>query len=393
MNQAVPPGAAGPAAASAGALAAPSAVSFDNGIPNTRAACDFVPAPGYARCFALIRTDVLPMIGAQPNVAGYGPTDLVSAYKLPHAAKSGKGQTIAIVDAYDDPNAEADLGVYRAQFGLPACTTANKCFKKVNQSGQSSPLPRPDAGWAGEISLDLDMVSAICPNCKIVLVEASSNSFANLATSNDTGVNLGASAVSNSYGGGEQGGTNSHYDHPGHVILASSGDGGYGAQSPCSYATVICVGGTHLVRGGGTRGWTETSWRGAGSGCSAVVTKPTWQTDTGCTKRSEADVSAVADPATGVAVYDTYQAHGWQVYGGTSASSPIIAGVFGLAKNAKAQNYATKLWASGGTKKLNDVIAGPPNGTCPSGYPYICTPGTGYDGPTGWGTPHGIGAF
>jgi len=385
MNQTVPAGTTGGPVPMLG---------LNNNAPNTRALCDFLPAPGYARCFALARTDVTPRKGVQPNFtpSGFGPPDLVSAYKLPHGLLSGKGQIIAAVDAYDDPNAESDLAIYRTQFGLPTCSTANKCFQKVNQSGQTSPLPQPNAGWAGEISLDLDMVSAACPHCKIILVEATSNSFANLGTSNDTAVNMKANAVSNSYGGGESGGTNSHYDHPGHIILASSGDGGYGAQSPCSYATVVCVGGTHLTRGGGTRGWTETAWRGAGSGCSGVVLKPSWQTDTGCTMRSESDVSSVADPSSGVAVYDTYQSHGWQVYGGTSASSPFIAGVYGLAKNAAKQNYAASIWAAGGSKKLNDVTSGS-NGTCPSQYLYICTAGVGYDGPTGWGTPWGVKAF
>lgn len=366
-------------------------MAYHNTVPNTKALCDYNPLPGQVRCFSLVRTDIAAKRGVQPNVSGYGPPDFVSAYHLPTGALAGKGQKIALVDAYDDPNAESDLQVYRSQFGLPTCSTANGCFKKVNQNGQQSNYPAGNAGWAGEESLDIDMVSAICPHCKIILVEANSNYFNDLSASEDTAIKLKANVVSNSYGGSEGYSSDPSYDHPGHVITASSGDGGYGAQQPCSLATVVCVGGTTLSRGGtGARGWTEQSWNHAGSGCSALVTKPTWQTDTGCTMRSEADTSAVA---VGAAVYDTYHAGGWEVFDGTSVSSPIIASVYGLAKNAKAQNYAQNIWVNGGTKKLYDITTGPSNGTCPSQYKYICTPGPGYDGITGWGTPHGVKAY
>ncbi|MEO6835376.1 MAG: peptidase S8 [Candidatus Tumulicola sp.] len=381
MNQTVPAGTTG---------GIPQAMG-SNAAPNTRAACASIPGPGFARCFALIRTDIAAENGAHPNVSGYGPADLQLAYNLPSSTK-GTGQTVGIVDAFDDPKAESDLGTYRSNFGLPACTTANGCFKKVNQTGGNS-YPSPDAGWAAEISLDLDMTSAICPNCKIVLVEATSNSFGNLGIAVDQAVTQGAHQVSNSYGGGEGGPSNPHFAHKHVAITASSGDGGYGAQQPCSYATVICVGGTTLVKGGSGRGFTETSWRGAGSGCSAVVKKPLYQKDTGCTMRSESDVSAVASPATGVAVYDSYPTGGWQVYGGTSVSSPIIGSVYALAGNAATHFHATSIWAAGGSSKLYDITAGASNGSCPPAYPYICTPGPGYDGVTGWGTPHGVGAF
>ncbi|HKU81802.1 MAG TPA: S8 family serine peptidase, partial [Candidatus Tumulicola sp.] len=323
-----------------------SPMAYHNTDPNTRAACDYMPLPGQARCYALIHTDIPGKLGVQPNVSGYGPPDYDSAYHLPTGALAGKGQKIAIVDAYDDPNAESDLQVYRSQYGLPTCTTANGCFKKVNQEGQQGNYPQANAGWAGEESLDVDMVSAVCPHCKIILVEANSNYFNDLGASVNEAIKLKANVVSNSYGGGEGYTSNPDYDHPGHIITASSGDGGYGAQQPCSLSTVVCVGGTTLAKGGsGTRGWTEAGWRDAGSGCSALVTKPTWQTDTGCTMRSEADTSAVA---VGAAVYDTYQNRGWIVLDGTSVSSPLIAAVFGLAKNAKAQNYAQNIWVNGG---------------------------------------------
>lgn len=379
VNSALPMGSAGGAAM--GAV----------GTSKVRAACPRDVRPGYAYCLALIRTDVVPSQSMQPNVGGYGPSDLQSAYNLP-SSTNGTGQTVGIVDAFDDPNAESDLGVYRSHFGLPPCTTKNGCFTKVSQSGSRKKFPRPDPGWAGEISLDLDMTSAVCPNCKIILVEASTNRLVSLGKSVDRAVMMGANVVSNSYGGTGGGHANSNFDHPGSVITASSGDSGYGYSSPCDYTTVVCVGGTSLHKGGGSRGWTETAWGGAGSGCPSLIAKPSWQTDKGCRNRSESDVSAVADPSTGVAFYDTYPSGGWGIVGGTSVSSPIIASVFALAGNASSQNYAAGIWAAGGSSSLNDITKGS-NGTCPKRIQYICQAGPGYDGPTGWGTPNGIGAF
>ncbi|MFD5159525.1 peptidase S8 [Streptomyces hawaiiensis] len=333
--------------------------------------------------------------------SGYGPSDLRSAYGLTSAAaNNGSGRTIAIVDAYDDPNAESDLAAYRSHYGLPACTTANGCFKKVSQTGSTTALPTADSGWAGEISLDVDMASAICPNCHITLVEAKSASMANLGTAVNEAVALGAKYVSNSYGGGESS-TDASYDsayfnHPGVVITASAGDGGYGAEYPAASKYVTAVGGTRLSTSSTTRGWTESVWRtssteGTGSGCSAYDTKPAWQTDTGCAKRMIADVSAVADPATGVSVYDTYGAdgQGWATYGGTSASAPIIASVYALAGTPSTGSYPAE-FPYANTSALNDVTSGS-NGSCTTSY--FCTARTGYDGPTGLGTPEGLGAF
>ncbi|GHO62766.1 peptidase S8 [Ktedonobacter sp. SOSP1-52] len=346
---------------------------------------------GFAQCSA-IQVDSTSQ-GLTPKASspsGLNPADLQAAYNLP-SATAGSGQTIAIVDAYNDPNAESDLAVYRSQFGLPACTTANGCFRKVDQNGGTN-YPRGNSGWAEEIALDLDMVSAICPNCHILLVEASSNSFTNLGTAVNTAVSLGANAVSNSYGGSESSGESSsasYYNHPGHIITASSGDGGYGVEVPAAYNTVVAVGGTSLSRSSTTRGWTETAWSGAGSGCSAYITKPSWQSDSGCARRTVADVSAVANPNTGVSVYDTYgQGSGWMVFGGTSVASPIIASVYGLAGNASSVNAASSLYSHTGS--LYDVTSGS-NGSC--GGSYLCTATTGYDGPTGLGTPNGTGAF
>ncbi len=348
-----------------------------------------------ASCFAIQLDSVSTSASGDvtPNASapsGFNPSDLQSAYNLP-SSTAGSGQTVAIVDAYNDPNAESDLAVYRSEFGLPACTTANGCFKKVNQNGGTS-YPSGNTGWAEEISLDLDMVSAICPNCHILLVEASSASFANLGTAVNTAVSLGANTVSNSYGGGESSGESSYasyYNHSGVVITASSGDGGYGVEVPAAYNTVVAVGGTSLSRSSNTRGWSETAWSGAGSGCSAYISKPSWQTDSGCSRRTVADVSAVADPNTGVSVYDTYgNVGGWLVFGGTSVSSPIIASVYALAGNASSVNAASSLYSH--TSDLYDVTSGS-NGSC--GGSYLCTATTGYDGPTGLGTPDGTGAF
>jgi subtilase family serine protease len=347
------------------------------------------PVKGYAACHAKVVLDSTgkPAVTATP--AGLGPADIRSAYAL--TASSSGGRTVAIVDAYNDPTAEADLGVYRSQFGLSACTTANGCFRKVSQTGSTTSLPKNDAGWATEISLDLDMVSAACPDCKILLVEAASNSFANLGTAvNYAATQAGVVAISNSYGGGDSAGT-SAYNHPGIAVTASTGDGGYGVESPASFGTVVAVGGTSLRKATNTRGWTETAWSGAGSGCSTLNAKPSWQTAvTQCSGKANADVSAVADPNTGVSVYDStlYQGRsGWQVYGGTSASSPIIASVYALSGNT-AGYPASYTWAH--ASGLFDVTSGS-NGTC---SPAIwCNATTGWDGPTGLGTPNGTSAF
>jgi subtilase family serine protease len=344
------------------------------------------PTKGYATCFA---QTLVSDNGANPNASspqGLNPADIQSAYNLSGSSTA----TVAIIDAYDDPTAESDLGVYRSTFGLPACTTANGCFKKVNQTGGTK-YPRSNANWAVEISLDIDMVSATCPTCHILLVEASTNSLANLAAAANYAASVpGVTAISNSYGGSD-GAESSSYNHPGIAITASSGDNGYGVESPASYTHVIGVGGTSLTKASNTRGWSETAWSGAGSGCSTLNAKPSWQTSvTQCSGKAIADVAAVADPNTGVSVYDStpYQGlSGWEVWGGTSVASPIIASVYALSGNT-AGYPASYTWAH--TSGLNDVTSGS-NGTCsPSIW---CNAGTGWDGPTGLGTPNGTSAF
>jgi hypothetical protein len=363
--------------------------------PTTVHSCSQSVTPGMATCFALRRTDAgVHHLLATPNAtpAGFGPTSLDSAYKL--SSSGGAGQTVGIVDAMDDPNAESDLATYRSQFGLPACTTANGCFKKVNQNGQASPLPASDTGWAGEISLDVDMVSAICPLCHIVLVEATSPTIQNLGTSVNEAVALGAKYVSNSYGGGESGdpaNDTSFYKHNGVAVTASTGDGGFGISYPASSPFVTAVGGTSLTTASNARGWNETAWSGAGSGCSSDEAKPSFQSsvNTGCANRANADVSAVADPNTGVAVFQTFGATGWQVYGGTSVSSPIIASVYALAGTPGAADTPAA-YPYAHTANLFDVTSGS-NGSCAPAV--LCTAGAGWDGPTGFGTPNGTAAF
>ncbi len=359
------------------------------------AVCPQVVPDGTAHCLAHVVTDKAGRAltsGAQPNTTprGYGPADLTSAYNI---TTSGKSKTIiAIVDAFGYPNAESDLAVYRAQYGLPACTTANGCFTKYNQNGKKKKYPDLNVGWAQETALDLDMASAMCPGCKIILVEADTNSFKNLAAAVDTAAALGAHVISNSYSGGEKKSApyEPSYNHPGVAITASTGDSGYGIGFPASAPHVIAVGGTHLVKSQTARGWTETVWGGAGSGCSVVYAKPAWQTDTGCKMRMAADVSADADPATGVAVRGPTSGGGsaWLVFGGTSVSAPLVGGVYG--NNGGPVDDASSLYAN--PSALYDVTSGT-NGPCPNKPDYFCNGEVGYDGPTGLGTPNGITAF
>ncbi len=351
--------------------------------------------PGHARCFARFATGVaagLPATAAHPAQpgSGYGPADLRSAYSIPSSA--GENQTVAVVAAYDHPDAGADLARYRAHFGLPACTAADGCFRKINQRGDTEP-PLPDVAWAQEISVDLDMVSAVCPRCRILLVEADTSNLLDLAVAVSQAATQGATAISNSYGVPESpavGRFNDAFDHPGHAITAATGDTGYGLYFPASSQHVTAVGGTTLTRSSSDRGWSESAWSGSGSGCSKLFPKPSWQGDEGCPKRAVADVSAVADPATGVAVYHTYGvAEGpWLTAGGTSVAAPIVAGLYALAGNADSVRYAAHLYRH--PDALHDVTSGG-NGSCGGGY--LCTAMAGYDGPSGLGTPNGSGAF
>jgi subtilase family serine protease len=372
--------------------------------------------PGQARCLALIRTGVHGGLGVRGRAAlaagegaaktalpaGYGRPELRPAYKLP--ATGGSGQTVAVVEAFDDPTAEADLAVYRTTYGLPACTTANGCFTKVNEEGQQGNYPQSDSftGWSVETSLDLDMVSAICPSCHILLVEANTVNDSDLAEAANEAAGLGATEISNSYGDTEGGADLQlapDYRHPGVAVTASTGDDGFGIPLvPAVLRSVIAVGGTTLQKDpGSARGWSETAWSGSGSGCSGYVAKPAWQTGApDCPNRVTADVSADADPSTGVAIYDTtpdiFVGPGWNEVGGTSAAAPMIAGVIALAGNPGALPTARYIYQHAG--HLNDVTSGSnANNGFDCGGNNLCNAVPGYDGPTGLGTPEGTRAF
>jgi hypothetical protein len=339
---------------------------------------------------------------ATSGPTGYGPAELHGAYELPNLAPTS--QTIAIVDAYDDPTIESNLATYSATYGLPACTTANGCFRKVNQSGEEGTYPKADGGWALEISLDVETAHAICQNCEVLLVEAASNSFANLTAAVSQAASLRATEISNSYGGPEYAGeqADTAYEHPGIAITASAGDSGYGAEYPASSPYVIAVGGTTLNLGPGDSYGSETVWSGSGSGCSAYEAAQAWQVSaanwslTGCgAKRAVADVAADANPNTGVSVYDTTKDQGqagWFQVGGTSLSAPLIAAVYALAGGGSADYPAADPYGhqADSPASLHDVTGGS-NGSC--GESTMCVGATGYDGPTGVGTPKGVTAF
>jgi|HubBroStandDraft_2_1064218.scaffolds.fasta_scaffold05571_1 subtilase family serine protease len=393
------------------------------------------PPPGSAGCLGirLIAASITPAdlkatakrqagelaSGASPAVTnktplgGLRPQDLHNAYSLPTEVLGSSVQTIALVDAYNDPTAEADLAVYDKEFKLPACTSANGCLRKLNQEGRTSPLPATEGGWATEISLDVQMAHAICQSCHLLLVEADNSSFAALGAAVDTAVKAGATEISNSYGGAEESGdtsNNAPYDHPGVVITASSGDCGYfneacggreAASFPASSPDVVAVGGTSL--NGSEGDWSSTVWDDGGSGCSVVFSAPVWQSEvadfseTECgSDRSVADVAANADPYTGVDVYDTTPSGGnptgWGIWGGTSEASPIVAAEFGLAGGAHGVQYpAQTLYSNiGNSSDLYDVVSGS-NGVCSGAT--SCKARSGYDGPTGVGSPIGLGAF
>lgn len=366
-----------------------------------RPVCPGPAATGTADCSALVVTDRKGTPQVTPAPAGYGPAQFHGAYGLP--AGGPAGQTIAIVDAYDDPSIASDLNAYSSQFGLPLCNSSNPCFKKVNQSGSAGgPWPKANSGWALEISLDVEIAHATCSNCKILLVEANSSSLSSLAAAVKTAAKLGATEISNSYGGSEFSSELSEtyaapYNQPGIAVTVSSGDNGYGSFGfPAALSSVITVGGTTLTLGEENTYGGETVWSGAGSGCSLYAAAPEWQGFlSDCAgKRGTADVAADADPSTGAAVYDSvkYQGRsGWFKVGGTSLSSPLIAGVYALAGGLPAgTSAASGLYGHlGDGTVLHDVTSGS-NGNCST---LMCEAGTGYDGPTGVGTPLGIGAF
>ncbi|WP_328470839.1 carboxypeptidase regulatory-like domain-containing protein [Streptomyces sp. NBC_00448] len=364
---------------------------------STNTGCNKAPRKGFVRCMSVVRTPadhvLTPQVAAPPTTA-LAPSDIQSAYRLP--AGHGGGQTVAIVDAYGDSNAEADLAAYRAYYDLPPCTTANGCFKKVDQSGGSN-YPPDDPDWGTETTLDLDAVSAACPACNILLVQGDDASFDNLGIAENTAVALGAKFVSNSYGADEDPSELSYshyYDHPGVVIAASSGDVGNKVGTPSTFQNVVAVGGTKLAKDTSVaRGWTETAWTSAGSGCSTISAQPDYQSplDTQCANRATADISADADPASGLAIYDTLGQGGWLQVGGTSLASPLVTAMYALAGTPAAGTYPVTYpyHDTHSTTDLFDITEGS-NGTCGN---VLCNAGPGWDGPTGLGTPDGVGAL
>jgi subtilase family serine protease len=357
--------------------------------------CTTATTPQTATCHALklVNDKGVAPAATTPPSTGLTPTGLRDAYKL--NGLSANSRTVAIVDAYGYPNLERDLGVYRSQFGLPACTIANGCLRIIDQNGGAA-LPRFNAGWAGEQALDVDAVSAAAPDAKILVVQAKSASFADLGTAVVTASKQpGVVAISNSYGGSDAADSTygTYYNHPGIAVTASTGDNGYqGGSYPASSSYVTAVGGTSLVTASNSRGWSETVWNGAGSGCSSYNTALSAAASfgTGCAKRAMADVSAASDPNLGgMAIYypTTKTSSTWAQFGGTSEAAPIIAAVYALSGNTS--GYANALpYAKPGA--LFDVTAGS-NGTCPTTQ--WCTARTGWDGPTGLGTPNGASAF
>lgn len=359
------------------------------------------PTKNNFRCHARVVTDPQ----GKPNVtitpSGYGPFQFRGAYNLTGTAFTT--QTIAIVDAYNQPNILSDLNTYSRQFGIPqmnscavsAGTAASPCFQKVDQNGGTN-YPGVNSGWALETSLDVEVAHAICQNCNILLVEATSATYADLMAAVDRARLMGATVISNSYGSSEfssQTTLDSHFNYPGTAFTFSSGDSGYGPSYPAGSQYVTAVGGTTLNIDSGNNYVSESAWSGSGSGCSVYESKPSWQTDTLCANRTIADVSADADPSTGAAVYSSvkYQGRkGWFKVGGTSLSSPLIAGVYALSGNTgNATTYGSSIPYSN-PSFLHDIMSGA-NGSC--GGTYLCTALSGYDGPTGLGTPKGIGGF
>jgi N-acetylneuraminic acid mutarotase len=346
-----------------------------------------------ARCFSVVRTALDHQIvpAADPPPTALGPADIQDAYNLPN---SGDGELVGIVDAFGDSHAEADLAQFRSFYGLPPCTTANGCLTIVNQDGNTSPLPPDDPGWGLETSLDLDAVSSACPNCHILLVQGDDNSLDNLGIAVNTAVSLGAKFVSNSYGvpGEDPSETtfDHYYDHPGVAVTASTGDFGNVTNWPATSPKVLAVGGTTLTSDSSPRGWSESAWADGGSGCSPFEPKPDFQQglSTNCANRAIADISADADPNTGLAVFDTLGEGGWLQVGGTSLSSPLVAAMYALAGTPVDGTYPNSYpYADPGD--LFDVTTGS-DGGCGN---VLCNAGPGWDGPTGLGTPNGVTAL
>jgi hypothetical protein len=355
---------------------------------------------GKFTCFAERKIARTPFITDATNFT-LTPANINAAYNLPASTLTN---TVAIIDAFETPNAESDLAIYRAQFGLPACTTANGCFRKVGQTGSPTVLPTQvdPGGWASETALDLDSVSAACPTCHILLVEANTNDDS-LFVAVKTATNLGAKFVSMSWGGAEMSTQRSldatYFSAPGAAYFASTGDSGYlgGTSYPASSPKVIAVGGTSIEPDPSqARGWYEQAWghdrfEGGGSGCSSVEAKPAFQSiipKTVCAKRAVSDISAAADPRFGgLAVYEADQG-GFEQIGGTSESGPLVAAMYASA-GVPDPRLAPVSSVYAHASSFNDITLNA-NGDCGTA---VCVAGAGWDGPTGLGTPNGVHGF
>ncbi|HZC51177.1 MAG TPA: carboxypeptidase regulatory-like domain-containing protein [Mycobacterium sp.] len=364
------------------------------------AACNHLRAPRngrpFAQCFTTVWTNTPQQItanAAAPQPTALGPADIQRAYNLP---ASGHAQTVAIVDAYGDSAAEADLAAFRAYYGLPACTNANGCFQKVDQDGGTN-YPPDNTNWALETSLDLDAVSAACPACHILLVQTRTNGIDSLGAGENTAVRLGAKYVSNSYGvAGENSaelGYDQDYDHPGVAIVAATGDTGNVTNWPASNPNVTAVGGTTLTQDGTLpRGWRETAWSSGGSGCSPYEPRPGYQAtiNTNCpNNKAIADIAADADPASGLAIYDSLGYGGWLKAGGTSLATPLVTAMYALAGTPEPGTYPVTYPYQSTPAGLFDITEGS-DGGCGT---VLCTAGPGWDGPTGLGVPDGVAAL
>lgn len=363
-----------------------------------RLACGTPASPGQAQCASVLRLAA----SAGTSIPGYTPAQLRGAYNLASASVSGgHGATVAIVTAYSYPTAAKDLAAYRAHFQLPACTTATGCLRILNEHGGTAGLPSPNASWAHSDATALDAISALCPNCHLMLVEAASNSYADLGTAENTAAAKGARYVLNPWNAPESVGQDvyDHYfNHPGIAIVAASGNIGYGRTFPGDLPYVTSVGGTTLSPTKySTRHWAEIAWTGSGSGCSALEIKPSWQradasAATGCPNRTQNDVAAEADPSTGAAVYDSYGTTSpWARNGGTALAAAIVTATYALAGPPARDTYPAS-YPYQRAKSLNDVLYGS-NGPCSLNPDYICNAQSGFDGPTGLGTPNGTAAF
>jgi subtilase family serine protease len=369
--------------------------------------------PSVANCLAMVVTDdngvPLAFDASTQTVRGYSPKQFRAAYGVSGVA-SGQ-PIIGIVDAYGYPTALADLKTYSRYFKLPAlpkckgevASSPVPCLEIVNQKGGKKLPTTVDAGWAAEQSIDLDAAHALCENCSILLVEADTNGLGDIFPAENTAARLGANVISNSWGGGEFPGEPSadaqFLTHPGVVMTASTGDYGYagGVEYPASSPNVVAVGGTSLfLSANGKKYGSEIAWSGTTSGCSTAEPRPAWQPQlSGCPdNRTVADISMDADPNTGAAVYNSNggcTSDCWYEFGGTSLSAPLVAALFAMGHvSSDDKQAASILYANVSTKNSRDITTGS-NGTCD--FAYLCNAGTGYDGPTGLGTPRGLGLF